>query len=641
MKPPRRVHAALIALAALTLACLGLGKAWVEGLRPDPGPDAPRAEAPRARITRTDAEGPGFLVSGHVRTLSGEPAPGVSVRGTRTKGAVTDQDGRFELSLVQPESNVSLVGTSSTPFTHRASERRDDLDFVVPEHCPLRVEVVDDRGEPVPQARLELSVFSPPGFPYPGSSSAVTDPLGAWEPAYHPCGSLTISAEKPPLGSIKQRHEIREASTLRLVLEPGVRVFGVVRDHLGAPVEGGRVTAERHVDAAIQDGDYELWLAPGAWELRASAWEAELLSERHTVTLEPDQGELELDFELRRQHLVEVRCKGLPEDSCANVLPVMCTHRLSPIGEECNAWDPVQCLCPLGQTAVRGGGRSVAVEPGDELVWLDFTSGGGLDALVLRDGAELDCLYGLYRVPDASLDLASGAPARYGDCLDGGRIEERGLQPGRWVFELYEGSGRWPQDDVFIQEGQVLDLGVIDLGVGGSMVVLVLDGLTGEPAHWEPVLVQERGRASVNPLGAGGMSSPKGLVEVTGLGPGTYEVFLPARPLERITVELAEDEEVQVELKTSEAAVLEEQGFALDREGGDLVISEVDPEGLAAEAGLRSGDVVVGVVVMGVDVLDWMPSRADQVAEWVLRSYAGPGVELVVERDDELLDVGI
>lgn len=633
----RRLAFAAFGVALLVL-CTGVTMGLLDALRPSPsslGPATPTISTTRTPLPEAEAA---FTVSGVVIDTDGSPVSGVTIRPYEGQAAVTDVEGRFRIGLDE-STYVVPQELSADPRRIAVSEDADDLVFRVPKLCPLSVDVVYEDGLPA-SALLTLSVYTE-GFPFTSNQFVETEghtifPLAA-------CGRASLLAFADGMGTAELRWQLTEATAETLVLRQGARVWGTFLDTHGDPVAGATVRTRSRDMAAVVDetGHWELWLESGlSWRLAPNPKRPDLLAETRTVEVPEGAEELRVDFVARPYRLIEVRCAGLPEDSCQTVVPVLCTQPLSPIGELCESHEPTICVCPEGRVAIRGGGQSVEAGPDDEAVWLDFRYGGAIVGRVWRDDEPFRCWYGAARMPEGVDELLGGGThARTGWCEDDGTFEIIGLDAGRWAVEIYSGDGRWPQDDVVIDKA-VVDLGDIDLSDGGEVVVTVYDGLTGEPAPFEAVLANLRGRDSMNPAGNGGMTDADGVAALSGLEDGVYDVFLARRPFERVAVRVSGGDDHEVVLETGEADLLDENGFAVATDSsGALRIADVERDGAAAQNGLAEGDAVVGVVVAGVDLIEWAPQYAEEAARWVLDNYSGPGVDLVVERDDGLHDV--
>ena len=311
-----------------------------------------------------------------------------------------------------------------------------------------------------------------------------------------------------------------------------------------------------------------------------------------------------IDFALAPSREVTVYCAGLPEDSCASVRP-SCTRPLLPMGESCRApltepGGPSVCPCPEGPAAIRGGGRSVTVEPGESVAWLDFRRGGGIEGVAVTSGPE-----GPAPVPSCSVrahiavegvgDLINGLyDTHRGRCDAEGRFALRGLPRGRWTLSVH-GEGTEREIESLRIEGRMLDVGEVELGAEGVITGVVLDGLTGEGAPGLQVKAAGEGRARSQ---AQTRSGSEGLFTLRGLDDGPYSVTLIQPPFDEVEVVVEGGQATgEVVLETGAADLLDQMGFSLQIEGGELV----------------------------VDVM--------------LEQYSGPGVGFVVERGGEEVEL--
>lgn len=637
----------LLALIPLLL-CAGVLGGLLRELRPETG-DPELDHAPRVDLPRRDGptEHVPITVSGTLRFPDGSPAADLPVvgwlDGVATR-ATSDIDGRYTLAL-PGEALVSPTDLISDPRGVRATYDGQVIDFEMGWICPLTVQVVDPDGQPLGDVDLRAQVVHP-------------DYVGRWVMSSkgHPaepieldplsCGLTHVDVQVAGWGVGRGTVDTREADLLVLTVEQGIEVWGTVTDDVGTPLEGASIRAYGLMGietTADEDGAYSLLIPAGRpVELGARGVREGDGADTHTVRLRRDQSDLELNWVLDRVRQVEVRCAGLPDDSCSTVAPILCTRPALPIGDVCSG-NPTKCACPVGDVAVRGGNQSVRVAAEDQVAWLDFRDfDGGISGVVLRDGLPAFCRWTVLRVPSGVDDvLHGGVAARQGGCdRDTGAFDVVALEPGRYVVEITTGQERYPQDDVWV-DGDVVDLGVIELGGGAAIFGHVVNGTTGEPEPNVPVIANLDGRENLNPIGAGALSDDQGGFVIEGLEPGSYRVFLGNRPLEGQVVHVeAESEAGPIELWTGDADLLQEQGFSVaSGDGGALLVSAVEPGGAAESAGLAEGDAVIGVVVLGLDVLQLAPNFAEDATGWVLDNYSGPGVSLVVQRDGAELEI--
>ena len=167
----------------------------------------------------------------------------------------------------------------------------------------------------------------------------------------------------------------------------------------------------------------------------------------------------------------------------------------------------------------------------------------------------------------------------------------------------------------------------------------MVDGLTGEPLHDRSVLAVREGEEDerVTPMGA--RTDDDGVFLIQGLPAGTWRVAPLLSPQAYQVVEVEDGFVTEgIEIETSEATALEENGFELVEEGGGLVVSYVAPDGPAMLGGLEEGDLIEGVQVGGLD-LDMFEGADSKVSRVLLGHWDGPGITLVVDRAGEELEV--
>lgn len=647
MSVKKLVLIVFILLAALAAGLLGL-LAWV--LSPDaPAPDL-LDRAPQQRVvTRTDAvpaPGDPFLVSGVVVHEDGSPAPQVEIEARLSAtgeqhGSFTDDAGHFSLEVTGP-AEIRPEDLPSTPWSFPVSGPRDDLRFVVPELCPVRVLVLDPTGEPISDGFAAARVAS-----------------GAWNrrwTRYQPLddqGRVTLDHVACGVGDIQARASgyvgarVRDLDTMTtqdvtLTLTRGVGLSGTVTNGAQEPLAGVTIQAGLASGISDEDGHYALKFDPGrTTSVRARA--PGYVDQEERLRVDPGSADIVLDWELEASREVTVYCAGLPDDSCADVMPLMCTRPYMPFGEGCESGDPTVCVCPGGTSAVRGGGQSVEVSPGQQVAWLDFRATGGLRGRVSKDGAAVGCTTFTLRLPEDLSDVSRGGIAgRTGTCDDDGVFEVLGLEPGSYQVEVVAGEQNRRPDPVVVAD-TVVDLGVVDLDGGTDVAGVVLDGLTGQGAPGEAVVAVQSVAEGKAPGTSVTVSRSEGRFVLRGLGDGDWSVFLASRPFSPVDVHVGDGQaNHEPVLETGAADLLGEQGFGLATDDvGTLVVQDLDPDGGAALAGLEDGDRVVGVTLMGMDLGSWMPGLEDQLLDAVLEHYSGPGVGLVVERDGETVEIDL
>ena len=499
--PPPTVRLLLVLLLLATSAMLvGVG-GFLQALAPAADQVEPERRRPASRATtlRTatrappdtteDSIGP-FQVSGVVLDASGEPAPGIQVAWTAPTVdgyvwlVVTDANGRFNSEV--PGGVYLNAGDDTQPARVQITEDRDDLTFVRMEHCPVEVTVLDPAGHPVERQPVRYSA-SVDGFAHEREWGAKTDAQGTVYFPDMPCGVARIWSVQwhhPPA----VRPQVDTLVEQRVVLQQvhGVRIFGQVTDPDGQPIESARVRAGDASQRTNQAGSYELLVDPANLStVRASAWRYESQTERLRIALsDTAAADLSLNFVLSPARQVRVYCAGLPDDSCATVAPLMCTRPFLPMGSDCSG-TPTTCRCPEGWGAIRGGGLAVEVEPHDTEVWLDMRGRGGLSGTVRVNGRPPDdtvhrCDVVATRIPEALEDLPGGMTAgAQVTCLPDGEWALEGLEAGHYLVRVDATPGRGSVPRVTVDDSTT-DVGTIDIGGGGRIEGVVLDGATGE-----------------------------------------------------------------------------------------------------------------------------------------------------------------
>ena len=72
-----------------------------------------------------------------------------------------------------------------------------------------------------------------------------------------------------------------------------------------------------------------------------------------------------------------------------------------------------------------------------------------------------------------------------------------------------------------------------------------------------------------------------------------------------------------------------------------MTIEAVAPGSPADDAGLRAGDVIVGIRVAGFDLNLPESGSMPSLAQFLLGNYDGPGVTVLIEQDGEPLEASL
>ena len=621
-------------VSALLLVLVGLGVKLWRAVDADPTPIELAERTPAKPTVWATTAGTGFTVTGVVTNLEGEGVQtDVLALDAYTDGQLervtTDLNGEFRIDLDRP-AQISPTPGPYDEGRELVHTDRDDLVFIVPDRCPLHVEVFSADG-PVSGANVKAWIHDPTWGRY--SDLGRTDDEGQLPLDLTLCGPGTVEVQAEGFASARVPIDTLNQGLVRVELDQGVLVTGVVEDETGAPVAAGTVRANTLEGTAFEGGTFEIRLSPGDWKIKVVGHDEGAIgyrSQNQEIVLDEPT---ELFFELDRFQRVDVYCAGLPDDRCEGVLPIRCDVGILP-GDICyGGASGTECECPLEDAVVRSPEEHVEVLPGEGEVWLDYRDKGAIIGTIAGCPAPSECA-----VFSGQLAIGkTGTPPAHGTLIGpDGRFELRGLNEGTWGLAVGWPAGVRDLPDVPLGPGEVVDLGVIDVGGSGGVAGVVYDGLTGETRQWSTVMIRATDHdSSVNPFGSMAMTGPDGEFELTGLPRGEYEVFLAQRPMTREVVNVRGSVVSGLVLETAEASVLDEQGFGVDDE---LVVSSIDPDGWAAEAGLLQGDAIVGVTMMGMDTTMLDPTYSELAAQTVLRHYSGE-LGLVVERDGELFDV--
>ena len=456
----RKLVVAVVVVVAAG-ACAG-----VFSLRPEPASPELRGQEFRP-TTRASSARPTAFAQGRVVDVDGAPAPGIQVvardEDDREVTLLTDAEGRFAFEeLRTPAWLRTAWDTPSAPTVVGVRKPVDDIEFVLTPSCPLEVRVTG-----ADEATIEAVVTMGPQ----GAASAETHQGVAHLDL--PCGIVRVEAFAPGFPSAIGDAWTFDESELTLEFEHGLRIYGTVTDQDGLPVEDATMWGKVW---AISDaeGYYSALIEPT--RVVFFSVESEFHRSEKEVLYVPD-GTVELrhDVELESAHLVEVYCAGLEDDSCAELAYVTCTHPNSPIGAWC--WEyagGIECRCPEGEAAVRGGGVSVLVGPDEDVAWLDLRTAGSVRGRVVRDGTPVDCTLEATRFA-----LSADLGLRMSGCDDDGVFELDNLAAGSWRLEVKSGQARRVVGPIDV-DGPV-DLGDVDLDGGGRIEGLVLSELGEEP----------------------------------------------------------------------------------------------------------------------------------------------------------------
>ena len=203
-------------------------------------------------------------IVGQVTGASGEPLGGVPVVGLDDRPAggfvdpdqpravlgstVTEQDGMYRLSV--PASHPVRLSIEHEPFapsSEPACFAGTRHDFRLESGATLAVSVVDDLGNPLASAQLELKPYFRSKIPKNWRRFGVTNAAGTAELTRLPSGALELTIEAEGFADLEYRFQA-EASKIvseRLQLEREIVAVGRVLDReTGLPIAGAVVGRE-------------------------------------------------------------------------------------------------------------------------------------------------------------------------------------------------------------------------------------------------------------------------------------------------------------------------------------------------------------------------------------------------------------
>lgn len=272
---------------------------------------------------------------------SGEEVASRSMtQGPRADGIVRDGSGRFRLYSTPSIDPYFLIAKSAEhgiavagPFD--PNERRLDVVLRFGERAALTVEVVDESGIGISDARLE---FRRDGH---ALLEARTDAVGRYHAAGLPRGEIVVVAHASAGDSKVQRVkvELGKANAIQLEIRSGVMLYGVVRDSAGEPLPRARVfVLDSEVESLVlretitdEHGEYRVGPVPqGPCVVRVSPDSSGILfgDELHLkyrtgprdveVGPEPEQRlDLAANWPARAQPSIEFRVDGAVVDAGA------------------------------------------------------------------------------------------------------------------------------------------------------------------------------------------------------------------------------------------------------------------------------------------------------------------------------------
>lgn len=548
----------------------------------------------------------GFVISGVVTAESGplgsvqvvwEPPPtafGEVIPPEKWVEHPVAADGTFSFTVPGP----GIVRTE--PVSHPAKDivqrPTASLAFQFPQECPVTVLVEGPDGAPTAGVALDVSALAGELPDVLGPSvDDVAVPLGRRETDGRgrlrlddaPCGIVRLAASEPPY--VPEKHTVdsfvEKEATVRL--RAGVWVHGVISDEQ-APIEGAIYTASAdgirypHQKTGA-DGYYEFTVAPGS-ELNMYANLDGFLPADLSLHVPEDAEEIEQDVLLDEARRVTLRCPGLPDDSCDGLYPITCGVSAEREPHPCTAEGV--CDCPFGDVIVTAGSRSAGVAADESVAVIDYRDTASMTAVIMAADGPAAC--------------SAIIGDMHGSCDSDGVLTVLGLSQGTYRLSLFVDDRLESVDGVEIEAGEN-DIGTIKVGGSSSVEGVLVDaetdeGLAGVEVHLFCRSGEEVGSASTRTrsggefsfsglLGGRCMASVMGELEVSmdyfSVPQGeTTEIKLTATPREKQPV-------LDFDTRTTE--------------DGRFLVTNVTEGGVAEEAGLQAGDILVSFGRRGED----------------------------------------
>ncbi len=360
------------------------------------------------------------------------------------------------------------VGAAITDVTVAAHFQLGDV-------CPATV-TVTDRGRPVAGA-VVFRQAEPVG-PYGGMEelAGTTGPDGVWR-GVAPCGRGWWAAD-PPDGPRAVGGPAEGEVSLELPTE-WVEVRGVVRSAAGVPIEGAEVRidpwrgfdSDRPRTLADSAEQGTLTDAQGRYVLRIPAVEGDSIRRYHLGAWYGDHRAMNLSLARPGSPIawdptldtagrrVEVRCAGLPDDSCEDAPSIECNAAGRPErfvdrngNERIGGVRQYHVTCPEGEAVVYAGPVAVRIGPDEDVAWLDYRGvDGAITGRVLGAPAGDRC-YVYARAPFLAAFTGHLDADGFTRVADDGTFRLDRVTPGPYVL-----TARCGGDDVGERTVQVAD----------------------------------------------------------------------------------------------------------------------------------------------------------------------------------------
>jgi RNA polymerase sigma factor (sigma-70 family) len=278
---------------------------------------------PSARI----ALEPGLTVTGRITDEAGKPIAGALVRTkfwNDIRQARTAADGTYKLVGCEPSPARIVVSAPG-----RATDMRDlniepgigQVDFAMKPGGTVRIRVLDEKGKPVPKARIFFQGWrGRERFAYFefGTVNEYADQNGVWEWHEAPLDGFTADICPPGGMTLPRQALIARAEEYVFRTPPALVISGKVVDAEtrkpipgfrivpGEKYDGGHVSWQQNDRFLARDGRYEIRQTRGALAHRVRI-EADGYQAAVSRDIRSDEGKVAIDFELRKGHDVTAK----------------------------------------------------------------------------------------------------------------------------------------------------------------------------------------------------------------------------------------------------------------------------------------------------------------------------------------------
>jgi hypothetical protein len=250
----------------------------------------------------------GATVSGRVLDSRGAPILGAEVWAIRASRATIDASGRYEIRGLRGGTGEIIascrdrIGPPARKIDLRDGETVEGFDFVFPDGGTLEGVVLDEAGEPVRSAEIEIEGRT-------GEVRLVSDAEGAFSLRGVPSGNYSLAVWKPPSFVGRAVLAAVPGPPLRVKLDRLARVHGIVLLPDGRPAreysvqqafwrpgtgwaycEDGSARPQSHM-VVHPTGHFDLRVPPGrnALMFRTTVYKDDVAPERRDVFLAPGE----------------------------------------------------------------------------------------------------------------------------------------------------------------------------------------------------------------------------------------------------------------------------------------------------------------------------------------------------------------